>query len=521
MKPSTSTIDDDRPAATTVDKAPDKTIVDRSKRRSAAAAAVRKQRERLASNGRRATPYEAELVENFARNHLNAAYAMPLFVLTVALVTARWNGLQLAVLWFAVTTLSYLLLTHVCRRFLAASRENGSLAEWRRLFMPVQALLAIAWSLLVLYDCRECDDSSYAIVQFSSILVVQAVTTMLSYGLRSGVLVVCIPPTFLLAGRFMFPFDPATMIMAVILVGSLVFFYMIADRFKLSMTALLSQRAENEALIGELETARSISEEARRRAEDANLAKSRFLATMSHELRTPLNAILGFSEVIKDEVLGPVNNETYKDYVKDIHASGEHLLHVINEILDLSRIEAGRHEIKVEPVDLPGVVDEALHMIQLKAKNKDIELVVHAEKNLPKILADERAVRQIVLNLLSNALKFTPSCGTITVRVGWTRGGGQYLSIRDTGPGIPEDEIPVVLSSFGQGSIAIKSAEQGTGLGLPIVQALMHMHDGKFDLKSKLREGTEAIAVFPRSRVLEVMPPVDDDRAATKAGISA
>jgi len=122
---------------------------------------------------------------------------------------------------------------------------------------------------------------------------------------------------------------------------------------------------------------------------------------------------------------------------------------------------------------------------------------------LPALLADERAVRQITLNLLSNALKFAPTGGTVRVRVGWTAGGGQYVSVKDNGPGIPADEIPVVLSAFGQGSIAIKSAEQGTGLGLPIVQGLLELHGGKFDLRSKLREGTEVFAIFPASRVLD------------------
>jgi two-component system cell cycle sensor histidine kinase PleC len=229
---------------------------------------------------------------------------------------------------------------------------------------------------------------------------------------------------------------------------------------------------------------------------------------MSHELRTPLNAILGFSEVMQTEVLGPISNPTYKEYVTDIHNSGNHLLNVINEILDLSRIEAGRHELQEEPIRLVHVVSEAIHMVQLRAKNKGIVLTTQFEENLPQIWADERSVRQITLNLLSNALKFTPSGGNVWVKVGWTTSGGQYLSVKDTGPGIPEDEIPIVLSTFGQGSIAIKSAEQGTGLGLPIVQALMHMHDGKFEIKSRLREGTEVIATFPRTRVLEVMRPV-------------
>ena len=130
------------------------------------------------------------------------------------------------------------------------------------------------------------------------------------------------------------------------------------------------------------------------------------------------------------------------------------------------------------------------------------------ESELPRLFADERAVRQITLNLLSNAIKFTPTGGEVRVRVGWTVGGGQYVSVKDNGPGIPPDEIPVVLSAFGQGSIAIKSAEQGTGLGLPIVQGLVAMHGGAFDLQSKLREGTEAIAVFPPTRVMEELPAV-------------
>ena len=234
------------------------------------------------------------------------------------------------------------------------------------------------------------------------------------------------------------------------------------------------------------------------------MAKSRFLATMSHELRTPLNAILGFSEIMQDEVMGPIDNPNYKEYVSDIHNSGAHLLKLINEILDISRIEAGKHELKEEKVKLISVVDEACHMMGIKAKQKNVTLTTKYEEKMPTIWVDQRSIHQITLNLVSNALKFTPTGGEITVKVGWTAKGGQYISIKDTGPGIPEEEIPVVLSSFGQGTIAINNAEQGTGLGLTIVQALLQMHQGSFDLKSKLREGTEAIAYFPKGRVSKV-----------------
>ena len=289
---------------------------------------------------------------------------------------------------------------------------------------------------------------------------------------------------------------------------SLPFFAYVAGHMNRSSLMLLSFRSEKDALIAELETAKSMSDEARRRAEEANLAKSRFLASMSHELRTPLNAILGFSEVMANEVLGPMGNPTYRDYARDIHDSGQHLLDLINEILDLSRIEAGRYQLNEEPVTLLHVVEDCCHLMELKARNKDIRIVQDFETTLPRLFADERAVRQITLNLLSNAVKFTPTGGEVRVRVGWTAGGGQYISVKDNGPGIPADEIPIVLSAFGQGSIAIKSAEQGTGLGLPIVQGLLAMHGGEFQLHSKLREGTEAIAIFPAARVMEALPPV-------------
>ena len=289
------------------------------------------------------------------------------------------------------------------------------------------------------------------------------------------------------------------------------YFALLAHRLHSTTLATLEVRAEKDALIGELEQAKSISDEARHRAESANVAKSRFLAQMSHELRTPLNAILGFSEVMKSEIFGTHAIPVYKEYSADIHNSGVHLLNLINEILDLSRIEAGRYELNEEAVSLVHVVADCHHLLKLRASSRGIAIQEVFEQSMPRIWGDERAARQIVLNLLSNSIKFTPQGGEIWLKVGWTASGGQYLSVKDTGSGIAEDEIPIVLASFGQGSNSIKSAEQGAGLGLPIAKSLIDMHGGTFTLKSKLRIGTEVIVTFPPERVMSALAPTAEE----------
>src|SRR5207244_646029 len=188
--------------------------------------------------------------------------------------------------------------------------------------------------------------------------------------------------------------------------------------------------------------------------------------------------------------------------------SGVHLLGLINEILDLSRIEAGRYELNEEPVALAQVVEECSHLLAMRAKSRNLTIHDVFQTGMPRLWADERAIRQICLNLLSNAIKFTPQGGEIWLKVGWTASGGQYLSVKDTGPGIPEEEIPIVLASFGQGSNSIKSAEQGAGLGLPIAKSLVDLHGGTFTLKSKLRIGTEVVITFPPERVLSGLTPL-------------
>jgi two-component system cell cycle sensor histidine kinase PleC len=330
---------------------------------------------------------------------------------------------------------------------------------------------------------------------------------MLASSLPIAVFAATVPVTAAIALNFALRGTMRDYILAAMAVAAQGYFALLAHRLYTTTLATLEARAEKDALIGELEQSKAISDEARGRAEAANIAKSRFLAQMSHELRTPLNAILGFSEVMNGEIFGAHAVPTYKEYSGDIHNSGVHLLNLINEILDLSRIEAGRHELNEEPVSLVLVVEDCNHLLTLRAKSRGITLHELYEPELPRLWADERAIRQICLNLLSNAIKFTPQGGEIWLKVGWTASGGQYMSVKDTGPGIPEEEIPIVLATFGQGSNSIKSAEQGAGLGLPIAKSLVDLHGGTFALKSKLRIGTEVVVTFPPERVVTALAP--------------
>ncbi|HMQ56918.1 MAG TPA: HAMP domain-containing sensor histidine kinase [Rhizobiaceae bacterium] len=481
---------------------PDKNIVDRRKlpRNREVWSAVKRTRNRLATAG--GDPrYIRELLVLHAKSIQSAAVAVPALVLVTAIGMLFLGYDRGVLLWSIVATLSYFALAFGARRLDRTPAHEIDADYWRNVLLAGHFLTGLTWSYFAFLHCSSCMPIDVLVAKAIVLLLAMAATAIVSYALNWSTLTAFAFPVLSFAIVALIAGLPLGYGLAVTIAAALGFFSFIARQLNASSVMLFTFRAEKDSLIAELETAKAHSDEARRRAEEANLAKSRFLASMSHELRTPLNAILGFSEVMAKEVLGPMSNASYLDYANDIHRSGAHLLNLINEILDLSRIEAGKHQLIEESVNLLDIAEDCVSMVRLRARNKDIRIEELYEKTLGSLWADERSVRQIILNLLSNAVKFTPRGGEIFVKVGWTASGGQYVSVRDNGPGIPEDEIPVVLSAFGQGSIAIKSAEQGTGLGLPIVQALIHMHGGRFDLRSRLREGTEALAMFPKARV--------------------
>ncbi len=464
-------------------------------------------REKLTSSSGLERAFDFELLRIFASNWTNATPAVLLFLIAASGLSALWLPIW-PVMAAALLIASGLSVTLTfARRFLTMAQETDALRQWRLLFALAQALLCSGWAVLIFY-LTQADAAGAHTFALVLVLAEAALSAMLGATVPGAVRAGQMPVLASVVALVILEQTPPTITAALVAGATLLFFAYLAERLYASSVITITARAEKDALIAELETAKANSDEARRRAEESNLAKSRFLATMSHELRTPLNAILGFSDVMANELMGSHLVDAYRDYAKDIHASGEHLLNIINEILDLSRVEAGRYELREEAIHLAAIAEECRHMLQMRAKAKMIHVKEEIDPTLDPLWADEKAVRQICLNLLSNAIKFTPQNGEVKLIIGRDGSGGQKIEVIDTGPGIPEKELPLVLESFGRGSLAIKTAEQGTGLGLPIVKGLIDLHGGSLDLQSKLREGTRVIVRFPASRVITAMHPM-------------
>jgi signal transduction histidine kinase len=250
---------------------------------------------------------------------------------------------------------------------------------------------------------------------------------------------------------------------------------------------------------------KSVEFDLRRAKEEAELAsrsKTEFLANMSHELRTPLNAIIGFSDILMGEIFGPVGDPRYVNYARDIRDSGLHLLNLINDVLDVSKVEFGKVELIEETVDVGAIVESCLRLMRDRAQAAGIKLMQELPPDLPYVQGDSRRLKQILINLLSNAVKFTPSGGRVTMRAR-EGGDGFRLVVEDTGIGIASEDLEKALRPFGQIDSRLARKYQGTGLGLPLARSMAELHGGKLVIDSTPGQGTIATVWLPRSRIVQ------------------
>ncbi|MDE2228271.1 MAG: response regulator [Alphaproteobacteria bacterium] len=253
--------------------------------------------------------------------------------------------------------------------------------------------------------------------------------------------------------------------------------------------------------------------ETKNSAEAASRAKTEFLANMSHELRTPLNAIIGFSEILKQEPLGPLGHPSYRDYVSDVHESGIHLLRIINDILDLSKIEVGKLTLNETPIEPREVIESCMRIVRERAANVSLNLIADIASDLPTLNADERMVKQVLLNLLSNAIKFTPAGGSVRVSARVDEQDGLTILVADTGIGIAPADLERALQPFEQIDSSLHRKYQGTGLGLPLARSMCELHGGSLAIASTVGHGTTVTVRFPPARSLRKSAPAKRDVA--------
>ncbi|HYZ43025.1 MAG TPA: histidine kinase dimerization/phospho-acceptor domain-containing protein, partial [Stellaceae bacterium] len=334
--------------------------------RRVAAQRVREARDRLTSTSGTRPAFDTELLRQYAQTRLSASYVVMLLLVATGALFAFWMQPFSAVAWSCGMLCIHVAIIRNCTRFLAEPSSPASTRKWRTRFVLLDLLYGLCWMAILIHPALDAVSGTF--MMFLMLLVI-AVSSMLAANLPIAALAATAPVTAAIALNFGLSGTLEGYVLGVLALAAEGYFALLARRLHSTTLATLEARAEKDALIGELEQAKSISDEARHRAESANVAKSRFLAQMSHELRTPLNAILGFSEVMKSEIFGAHAVPVYKEYSADIHNSGVHLLNLINEILDLSRIEAGRYELNEEAVSLVHVVADCHHLLKLRASS--------------------------------------------------------------------------------------------------------------------------------------------------------
>lgn len=446
-------------------------------------------------------PWQRELLTLFVKNQIQVSLALPLLAIVFFATSLLWTGWVVALIWLALNFAAQGLQLLVCRSYQNSDKSSRSVSDWVGILATSEFLYAACWSL-PLFLFWEPGNVAQHTITVATLMAVVAVRIIIANSYLPIIIAGTAFITFNIVVRCAMEADPYYTGLGATAFLVEIFFIQLSRRLQKTARDMLIFKSQREQLIGKLEAAKIEAEKGRQQAEIANVAKSRFLATMSHELRTPLNAIMGFSEILSQEMMGPHAVSVYKDYSGDIHSSGDYLLNLINDILDLSRIEAGKHKIDDRPVSLLAVIEDCSSLLRLKLQEKNQALHVELPKGMPKLRGDERAMRQIWINLLSNAIKFSGNGTTIKTGVKILPNATLAIFVTDQGPGMSARETSNALGLFNRGESAEKQAIEGAGLGLPIVQGLVRLLDGDLHIKSKLGEGTTVQVIFPATRVL-------------------
>ncbi len=398
-----------------------------------------------------------------------------------------------------ILAVTMLLLSHVVSFYQQdTSGTNGyeRTRGWFGRMVGLQVIVSAVWGLMpwLLWDSRS--DINHVFIAASTISILAGLVVSRASHMDMF-LASLIPFTAIAALRFVFGNSVLDYGTALVIPGVALQLFVDGRRIMHRLDEDSRLRFQVEDLARELEETRDDALRKRFEAETANASKTAFLANMSHELRTPLNAILGFSEIIAQECFGPTGSPRYREYAGDIHASGAHLLSLINDLLDVAKIEAGKMEIQPEPLEAKHTFDLALKLISAKAREKRQDLTIAVDPNAPPLFADERALKQILINLTSNAVKFTPEGGRIEVRGAAARGGGFQISVQDNGPGIPREKLDRIFTPFNQVDNRYDRQAGGTGLGLALIRGLAELHGGRAWLESEPGKGCCAYVVLP------------------------
>ncbi|HEX3673488.1 MAG TPA: HAMP domain-containing sensor histidine kinase [Rhizomicrobium sp.] len=425
-------------------------------------------------------------------------WLMPLFGVIICVMFAKWASVPVLAGWWCALTIGGAPLGYVAASFARVPPDITPERRWLTMATGAYFLFTIAWSSQALVFWNHGDPLNHMLIMLlvgctlsgnSALVGASRPLTITGYVVY-GSMLVGLP---LQEGGLEYY---GLSLLALLYVGYLA--WMSRQIYTTARDMLLLRDDKND-LIDALAGSKVESDRAREHAEAASRAKSEFLANMSHELRTPLNAILGFSETIYSGVIGP---DKHGEYARIIHQSGHMLLTLINDILDLARIEAGGLKLRETDVDLASLIADSVPLMEVRARDGQIDLHTEVARGLPPVRADERALKQVLLNLLSNAVKFTQPGGSVICFAWLSVEGTPVFGVRDTGVGIALDDQQHVFQNFGQGRHDVVTLDKGTGLGLPIVKGLIEAHGGTVVLQSEAGEGTVVTVTLPVERVV-------------------